>query len=328
MYDVIIVGGGAAALSAASYALSKKLNMLMIYDKLGGKAGQNFTVHTEQDYLVGHILVHLALAEQAPVGEAQFAGKETVQLFERQIKARSGIVMNDRVTTIKRSGDMFLVETGNNGIHQSAAVIVATGVKPRSLDVPGAREYLGMGLGYSPTTVAPQLAGKKAAVLGTSLRGLRGAGELARSAEKVYLVAVDQTNLITPLVNLLRQQPNVEVLEGYTVKEVRGDDTINDVVLERHGQERVLDVDAAFVDLGLTPNSDMVRNLVQLNQDGFIWVDDRNATTEPGMFAAGDVTTSFGEQVLIAIGDGARAALGAYDYILSRPLAYEPHGRD
>lgn len=328
MHDLIIIGGGAAALSAASYALSKQLDVLIIYERLGGKTGQHFSVRTEEDFLVGHILVHLAFPGEQPVGEAQFAGEETVHLFERQIKARSGVALNDRVVGVSKVGDVFHVETERYGFQHSSALLIASGVAAHQLDVPGAREFLGMGLGYSATTYARLVDGKTAAVIGTTVRALRGAAELARAAEQVYLITTDDQNRDLPLMNKLRQHPRVEILEDYQIKEVRGTSTVEYLLVEREGKQRRLNVDAAFVDLGLEPNSAMVRHICQTDADGFIWIDQNNATSLPGLFAAGDVTTAFGEQVLIAIGDGARAALGAYDYILARPVSHERSASD
>ena len=298
MYDLIIIGGGAAGLSAAIYALGKQLDFLVICEDIGGKAGtrQHLFGQVEEEYL---------------------AGSEAVQLFERSISIQAGRTMRDRVTEVTKLSGVFDITTQHHGVHESAAVIVATVATPTRLDVPGARELLGQGLGYSATTHAHLMKGKTAAVVGTTVRALRGAAELARTAAQVYLIAPDATGMTTPLAQVLRKRPNVEVLAGYTVQHVVGATSVEELVVAHEDEVRRLPVDAAFVDLGLVPNSMMVRRIVQTDLDGFIWVDDRNATTQPGLFAAGDVTTAFGEQVLIAIGEGARAATSAYEYILS-----------
>jgi thioredoxin reductase len=299
MHDLIIIGGGAAGLSAAMYALGKQLDFLAIYQDVGGKAGtrQQLFGQVEAEYL---------------------AGSEAVLLFERRITTQAGRTLRDSVIDVTKTSGVFHVTTQHHGIHESAAVLVATGATPTRLDVPGARELLGYGLGYSATTHAHLLAGKRAAVIGTTVRALRGAAELARTAAQVYLIAPDATGMTTPLAQVLRKRPNVEALAGYQVQQVVGATNVAELVVAREDETRRLPVDAVFVDLGLAPNSAMVRRIVQTDLDGFIWVDDRNATTQPGLFAAGDVTTAFGEQVLIAIGEGARAALSAYDYLLAR----------
>ncbi|HEX9438958.1 MAG TPA: NAD(P)/FAD-dependent oxidoreductase, partial [Roseiflexaceae bacterium] len=285
MYDLIIIGGGAAALSAAVYALGKQLNVLVIYENLGGKAG------TRQ---------HL----RGQVGEEYVAGADAAHVLEQQVAAHPERTLAAHVTDVSKGDGVFHVATESHGVLQSMALIVATGATPHTLDAPGAREMLNQGLGYSATTHSHIVAGKNVAVIGTTVRALRGAAELARSAAKVYLIEPEAFDADVPLANALRQRANVEVLEGYHVKSVNGPFNVETLVVEREDQHRWLRVDAAFVDLGLTPNSDIVRRIVRTDADGFIWIDELNATTLPGLFAAGDVTTAFGEQILIAIGDG------------------------
>jgi thioredoxin reductase len=298
MHDLIIIGGGPAALSAASYALNKQLDVLLIYEKLGGKAGTPQHLHGQS-------------------GERAAPGAEAAHLLEREITAQPEHMLCDRVSSVLTTEGGFRVATQDHGIYESRVVIVATGTTPRMLDLPGARELLGQGLGYSATTHAHLVAGKQVAVIGTTTRALRGAAELARTAARVYLIAPDAAGLDTPLAHTLQQRPNLEALPGYQVKAVNGPFNVESVVVERGDEHRWLRVEAAFVDLGLIPNSSVVRQLVRLDPAGYIWVDERNATSLAGLFAAGDVTTGFGEQVLIAIGDGARAALSAYDYLLA-----------
>jgi thioredoxin reductase len=303
MHDLIIIGGGPAAAAAAVYALGKQLDFLVIYAELG-KAGrtQQLAGQTEQEYL---------------------PGAEAVRAFERRVVSQAGRTLRDRVTSVAKESGVFRVTTEHHGNQESVAVIVATGASPIALDVPGAKELAGLGLGYSVATHAQLLAGRNVAVIGTTVRALRGVAELARSAAQVYLIAPDAGDLETPLARALRDRPHVEILDGYTVKKITGPFNVGALIVEHDGHSRWLKVEAAFVDLGLVPNSGLVRQIVQTDPDGFIWVDQRNATTLPGLFAAGDVTTAFGEQIMIAIGDGARAALSAYDYLLPHLPVYE-----
>jgi thioredoxin reductase len=299
MHDLIIIGGGAAALSAAAYSLGKQLDVLVIYEDLGGKAGT-------QQHLHG----------QSGVGATP--GAEAARMLEREIAAQPEHTLCDRVTGVSKIEAGFAITTQDHGTYQSQAVIVATGTTPRTLNIPGARELLGQGLGYSATTHAHMVAGKQVAVIGTTARALRGVAELLRTAARVYLIVPDADGVDTPVAYPLQQRSNLEVLSGYHVKAVNGPFNVESVVVERGDDHRWLRVDAAFIDLGLLPNSGIVRQLARLDPAGFICVDERNATTCEGMYAAGDVTTAFGEQILIAIGDGARAALSAYDYLLGR----------
>ena len=298
MHDLVIIGGGAAGLSAALYALGKGLDAVTIYEDVGGKAG------TQQ-----------LLAGQS--GEEYLAGAEAVQLFERRVTSRVGAVLRDRVIELRKQNGIFYIETQHHGTLEARAVLIATGATPLKLDAPGAKALLDHGIGYSITTHSQLLAGKRVAVVGSTMRALRGVVELARVAEQVYLIVPDATGMTNPLARSLRRFANVSLLIGYRVVEVAGSAGVEQVAVEHDGERSWLQVDAAFADLGLLPNSGLVRQLARVNIDGFIMVDDRNTTTQTGLFAAGDVTTAFAEQVLIAIGDGARAAASAYDYILS-----------
>jgi len=304
MYDLIIIGGGPAALSAGNYVLGKHLKFLVIYADLGGKAGR-------QQRLVGQ------------QGEEYLSGADVVQAFEQRLLQTESIVQ-DRVRNVTKEGDLFSVVTEQHGIQQALAVLVATGASPLALSVPGAKEFLGQGLGYSLATHAHLLAGKTTAVIGNTLRALRGTAEVAQTAARIYLIVPDASLLANPLAHALRDHPRIEILVNARVREIAGSFSVEEVVVEQEGQVRRLGVDAAFVDLGLMANSGMVRQLLELEPGRFISVDEQNATQVAGLFAAGDVTTAFGEQTLIAIGEGARAALSAYDYILARRAVLEP----
>ena len=298
MHDLIIIGAGAAGLSAAVYALGKRLDILIIYEDPAGKAG------TRQ---------HLADEHHAEF----IPGADAVRAFERHVTIRASHALRDRVLEVTKSEGVFHVATQHHGVRQAQAVIVATGAAPIRLDVPGASELLNQGLSYSATTHVHLLTHKTAAVIGASVRALRGAAELARVAAKVYLISADEASLETPLAVALRRYPNVELLPGYQVREIVGEESVEELLLSSDGRKLRLKIDAAFVAVGVAPNSACVSRLAQTDGEGFVWVDERNATTVPGLFAAGDVTTSFGEQILIAIGEGARAALSAYDYLLA-----------
>ncbi|NWG18759.1 MAG: NAD(P)/FAD-dependent oxidoreductase [Chloroflexi bacterium] len=316
MHDLIIVGGGAAGLAAAAYALDKQIDVMVVYENLGGKINQKFTMHADTDFLVGHILVHLDVPGAEPEAPPRL-GADTVHEFERQVTTQRGRALFDRVRKVAKQGDVFTVETERSGALQARTVIIASGVVPKQLDVPGARELVNHGLGYSPVSYARALAGKTAVVVGSTPRALRGAAELARTAAQVYLVEPTIMPADDPLAVVLSRRPNVEILEGFHVIEISGDSSVDSVTVERDGKVRRLTVDAAFADVGLAPNSSMVKDLVKTDAEGFIVVDGHNATSVPGLFAAGDVTTVYGEHTLIAIGEGARAALSAHDYLLA-----------
>ncbi|HEX6293489.1 MAG TPA: NAD(P)/FAD-dependent oxidoreductase [Herpetosiphonaceae bacterium] len=297
MNDLIIIGGGPAALSAAAYALSKQLDFRIVFDDLGGKAGWH-------QHLVGQL------------ADESLPGEETIKLLERKATA-SGRILRDRTTGVTKDGATFKITTEHHGTLESLAVIIATGATPVELPVPGAKEFLGQGLGYSIITHADLVAGKTVAVIGNTLRALRGAAEVAQTASQLYLIVPSTSILYVPLAQALSHRPNIEILGGARVKEITGAFNVEEIVVEYENKIRRIAVDAAFVDLGLYASSGPVRELLDLTPGQFIAIDDRNATAVSGLFAAGDVTTAFGEQILIAVGEGMKAALSAYEHILA-----------
>jgi thioredoxin reductase (NADPH) len=299
MYDMIILGGGAAGLAAAAYALNKQLNVVLITEALGGKAGTQQQLHNQS-------------------GEEELLGADTVQLLARRVAARAGAVLHDRVIGITKHNGIFHVETQHQARLKAHVVLVATGAAPLPLDVPGAHKLVNYGVGYSITTHAHLLEGKTVAVIGTTGRALLGAVELATIGAYVYLIALDATGMTTPLARRLRHMPQVTVFERYQVTQIAGTTSVEHLVARRGEEEAILRVDAVFADRGLLPNSGLVRQLIPVDLDGFIWVDDRNMTALPGLFAAGDVTTAFAENILVAAGDGTRAAISAYTYLLGQ----------
>ncbi len=302
MHDLIIIGGGPAGLSAAAYALGKELDAALIYERLGGKVGWSQS---------------LAAVE----AERQLPGNEVVRLLQLRTAGERGRMIQDRVDLVQPLEIGFRVVTRQHGTIDGAVVIVATGASPLQLKVPGAQRLVDHGLGYSIRTYAHLVHGKRVAVVGTTPRALRGVAELARVAARVFLIAPSAESVQTRTANALRRRPNVEFLVGYDVAAVLGDDRLTALRLEHNGRALELAVEHTFVDLGLVPNSTMVHDLVKRDSRDFIEIDRFNATSMPGIFAAGDVTNAPVEQVLVAVGDGARAAMSAYDYLLAWGLA-------
>lgn len=300
MHDLIIVGGGPAALAAAVYALDKQLDLHVIAEELGGKVG-------------------LPRASEGQRSLAWQVSEEAARLFERALRGRPDLVVRDRVVDINHVADRFTVTTQRHGVQESSAVIVATGVTPITLDVPGARQWLGSGLGYSPTTYAHLLNDKTVAVIGTTRRALRGAAELARTVRQVYVILPDADgDGPEGLLAHLRQCSNVSLMAGYRVTELHGGERVERIGILRGDEQAYVPADAVFADPGLLPQSEMVRRIAAVDQDGFIVVDERHATNVAGLFAAGDATTRFGEHITVALGDGTRAAVSAYDFLLAQ----------
>jgi thioredoxin reductase len=224
----------------------------------------------------------------------------------------------DKVTKVSNGqGDHFVVLTRGGSELPAKAVIIATGTKQLRLRVPGEKEYMMKGLCYSAMSYAPLFIDKKTVVVGDGDLALRSAAELATIAEEVTLVSTTDDVLATPLGKKLSSARNVTVLPNRAVLEVKGDEFARSVVVkDADGKTSELLADATFIEMALVPNSQMIADLVELDPQGRIKVDCANRTSCPGIFAAGDVASGFAEQVLVAIGEGAKAALSAYEYLL------------
>jgi alkyl hydroperoxide reductase subunit F len=298
MYDLIVIGGGPAGLTAAIYAIRKRLNVLLISKDLGGKTNFHLELPDQEAYLV-------------------ISGVEVVNKFKSELEYLNFTRRMEKVERVTKNNGHFLVQLTNGDELEAKAVIVATGARQQFLDVPGEREYLSKGLCYSAVSYAPLFIEKKTVVIGDGELALRSAAELSTVATRVHLVGPTGKVLETPLGQKMKASPNVTILEGYKVTKVLGNGYAERVVVkDPEGNETDIPADGTFVELALMPNSKMVADLVKLNEDGFIEVDCYSRTNVPGLFAAGDVTHIMAEQVLVAVGEGVKAALSAYDYLL------------
>jgi NADH-dependent peroxiredoxin subunit F len=302
MYDLIVVGGGPAGLTAVVYALRKRLDVLMISKDLGGKTNFRLALPWIEDYQV-------------------IKGLEVVKKFKSEVEYLDFARRLEAVECITRSedeiGTFFQVHTREGVIFEARAVILATGVRQQRLEVPGEKDFIMRGLCYSALSYAPLFIDKKTVVVGNRELALRSAAELETVAEHVHLVRESTEPLDSPLYAKLKASPKVTILEGCRVTAVRGDEYARTIELEdAQGAPIALQADGTFIEKSLRPNSQLVEGLVELNENGQIKVDAQNRTSQPGIFAAGDVTDSYAEQVLVAVGEGAKAALSAYDYLL------------
>lgn len=300
MYDLIIVGGGPAGLTAAIYAIRKRLNVLLVSEDLGGKTNYHMTLPGVE--------VHQVIR-----------GVEVVDKFRRELEYLDFARRMEQVEIIASIQNLFTVRMVSGAELIAKAVILATGSRVQHLNVPGERDFIGRGLSYSAISYAPLLIGKQATVIGDGMLALRAVAELAQVASTVHLVAPTHGVLGTPLAQkLLADQIKIVVLEGYTVKAIHGKAFAEQVIVKSpEGRETEISTDGIFVELGLLPNSGLVTGLVKLDNQERVIIDSRNRTSCLGLFAAGDVTDAYAEQVLIAVGEGAKAALSAYEYLLS-----------
>ncbi len=303
-YDLLILGAGPAGMTAVVYAARKQLDVMVISEDIGGQAMWSAAI---ENYL-GFIMI---------------AGAELVGKFEDHVRMFSVPQEFTTARSVTREGDAFRVETEDGRAFYSRAAIVATGKSPKLLDVPGEKEFTGRGVVYCATCDGPLYAGKTVAVVGGGNSGLDAVMQMMKICPKVYLI--DRESKLRADEVVIRQAVaagNVEILQNTCVREVLGGSFVNAITVENvdtHDKRR-LDVEGVFVEIGLAPNSACVKDLVRLNPIGEIPVDCAARTGVPGLYAAGDVTDVPEKQIIIAAGDGAKAALGAYSYIVRMPI--------
>lgn len=295
-FDVIVVGGGPAGASAAIYSARKGLKTALLAERMGGqvkdtKGIENLisTVYTEGPELADQLLKHVS--------------SYPIQVFEQR-----------RVAKINKDKQVLL----EGGESLSAdAVIVATGARWRELGVPGEKEYVGRGVAYCPHCDGPFYKGKKIAVIGGGNSGVEAAIDLAGVAGSVTLFEFnDSLKADHVLVNKLNSLSNTSTITNARTLELVGDgQKITGLrYLDRKTEkETLMEIDGVFVQIGLLPNSAFVKDTVELTKFGEIVVDIKGHTSTPGIYAAGDVTTVPFKQIVIAIGEGAKAALSAFE---------------
>ncbi len=298
MYDLIVIGGGPAGLTATIYAIRKRLNVLLVSKDLGGKTNYRLALPWIDEYQV-------------------IRGLEVVNKFKSELEYLKFARHMEPVERVERVQDDFVVYTSGGGELSAKSVIVATGAKQKRMGVPGEKEFTMRGLCYSALSYAPLFIDKKTVVVGDGELALRSAAELATVAKHVHLVCASGDSLADALGAKLQAADNVTLLQGCQVLEIRGNDYAEQVVVAgSDDEEKTIESDGTFIEIGLIPNSEMLAGLVNLDDQGRIEVDCAARTNMPGIFAAGDVTNTYAEQVLIAVGEGAKAALSAYDYLL------------
>jgi alkyl hydroperoxide reductase subunit F len=298
VYDLIVIGGGPAGITAAAIAINRRLETLIIAERWGGQT------------------TYLMDLEDADVHD-MITGEELLGRFRQQLDYLDFSRVYDRVVKVSPVEDHFEVITQDGDSFETQALIIATGAKPERLNVPGEQKLLGKGLSYSVVTHGSLFLGKDVAIVGTGRRAQFAALELARYAHHVYLFAPGLLPSDQPLVKTLRRTENVTIHEGATVQEVRGDRYVEGIVVEMVDGGRLdVPVKGVFVKLPRRPNSELVRGWLELDEEGRIQIDIYGAASHPGVFAAGDVT-HISEQVLVHIGEGAKVAIEAHSHLLA-----------
>jgi len=299
-YDLIIVGGGPAGLTAAAYAIRKRIETMLVSEDLGGKTNYKFS---------------LPGVETHPIID----GEELVSKFKSQLQYLDFARHLDRVTKVERTANGFVVSTKNGESFKGRAAIIATGVMPRMLNVPGEKEFLGRGVSYSAVSHAPLFIDMSVAVIGQGTTALQAVAELAQIAKFVNAIGTPTKLIESDLGQKLKASNKVKFLTDYEVEEIRGKAAVEEMLIRNKTSkvEEVIPVQGIFVELGYQTNGDLYSHMVKTTADGRIMISENNQTNIPGLFAAGDITDVNAQQVVIAIGEGANAALSAYNYLLS-----------
>jgi len=297
MHDLIITGCGPAGITAAIYAARKKIDLLVISNDIGGQAAWSGDVENYTGY--------------------QFiSGPELAAKFqEHMLGYNIPVKLNEQVRELKKIGNKIVVAT-DKGEYESRVAIIASGKRTRELNVPGEKEFKNKGLTYCATCDAPIFSGKDVAVIGGGNSALDATLQLIKIAEHIYLINITERLGGDPVMReSVEKSQKVTVMNNAIVTGIIGDKFVSGIKVLRLGKEEALAVQGVFVEIGLLPNSEFARE-VKKNQLQEIKINTHNETNIPGIFAAGDVTDIPEKQIIIAAGEGSKACLSAFRYLV------------
>jgi len=310
-FDVLVVGGGPAGASAAIYAARKGIRTGVISERFGGQ-----------------VLDTMGIENFISVKETE--GPKLAASLENHVKSYDVDVMNLQRAEALLPADadgLLTVKLASGASLRSRTVILSTGARWREMNVPGEREYRGRGVAYCPHCDGPLFKGKRVAVIGGGNSGVEAAIDLAGIVSHVTLVEFDdRLRADEVLQRKLRSLPNVRVIVSAQTTEVHGTGgKVNALSYRDRGRNEVhrVELEGVFVQIGLLPNTDWLEGTIALSPRGEIEVDAKGQTSMPGVFAAGDATTVPYKQIIIAMGEGSKAALSAFDHLIRTPVATE-----
>jgi alkyl hydroperoxide reductase subunit F len=305
-YDVLVVGGGPAGAAAAVYAARKGIRTGLAAERFGGQ-----------------LLDTVGVENFISVKETD--GPKLATGLEQHVQHYDVDIMNLQRAEAIVPGDLIEVRFAGGATLKARSLVIATGARWREINVPGEREYRNRGVAYCPHCDGPLFKNKRVAVIGGGNSGVEAAIDLAGIVSHVTVVEYDaQLRADAVLTRKLHSLPNVTVIPSAQTTEVQGDGTrVNSLVYKDRvsGASRTIELAGVFVQIGLVPNTDWLKGTVKLSPRGEVEVDARGQTSVPGVFAAGDCTTVPYKQIVIAVGEGAKASLSAFDYLIRSPLS-------
>tara|TARA_B110000037_G_scaffold123033_1_gene140425 strand:- start:2653 stop:4203 length:1551 start_codon:yes stop_codon:yes gene_type:complete len=301
-FDMLIVGGGPAGSSAAVYAARKGIRTGIVAERFGGQVMDTLGIEN---------FISVKATE----------GPKLVAALEEHVKEYEVDIINlQRAKNLtKNENSNYIVELESGGTLESKSIIIATGARWKELGVPGEKEYKGKGVAYCPHCDGPLFKGRNVAVVGGGNSGIEAAIDLAGIVGHVTVLEfAPELKADQILVDRLKTLKNVDVLVNIQTNEIYGSDKVTHIkYMERSSkEEKQLNIEGIFIQIGLVPNTDWVNGAIDLSKYGEIEINNNGATSLPGVFAAGDVTTVPYKQIIIAMGEGSKAALGAFDYLI------------
>ncbi|WP_243355137.1 alkyl hydroperoxide reductase subunit F [Bacillus litorisediminis] len=299
-YDVLVIGGGPAGASAAIYAARKGIRTGIVAERFGGQVMDTLGIEN---------FISMKYTE----------GPKLAASLEEHVKEYDIDVMNLQRARRLEKKEFIEIELENGAVLKSKTVIISTGARWRTIGVPGEAEFKNKGVAYCPHCDGPLFEGKHVAVIGGGNSGIEAAIDLAGIVKHVTVLEfMPELKADAVLQERLYSLPNVTVLKNAQTKEITGTDKVDGIsYIDREtGEEHHIELQGVFVQIGLVPNTDWLGETVERNRFGEIIVDKHGATNIPGVFAAGDCTDSAYKQIIISMGTGATAALGAFDYLI------------
>lgn len=293
-YDLIIVGAGPAGMTSAIYSARQKLKTLIISKDFGGQMAQK------------------AVEIENYPGFEKVTGLDLISKMEKQV--RDVDIVREKVLEIKKEDDIFILKTESEKVFQSKVVIIATGAEPRRLNVTGETDYLGRGVSYCSTCDGPLFKNKEIAIIGGGDAGFETAIFMKNYASKIYILEYGES--VKASLDNQKKAEGIEIITSAQLKEIKGDNFVNQIVFDRLGKEETLDVKGVFIQAGYVPETSFLEGLVELNERKEIVVDFETFETKTkGLFAVGDVNCGKVKQIVVACGQGAVAVINGYKYI-------------